>query len=77
MRRAGRFSVILLIAMGLQSQDLPVAAQAKFLKSLLSAAGQFGFAVIQPLGLNWRPTVSQCPQDLKWPGRVPKRRPEP
>ena len=44
MRRAGRFSVILLIAMGLQSQDLPVAAQAKFLKSLLSAAGQFGFA---------------------------------
>ncbi len=48
MRRAGRFSVILLIAMGLQSQDLPVAAQAKFLKSLLSAAGQFGFACGDP-----------------------------
>ncbi|MDR3682997.1 MAG: hypothetical protein P4L11_04635 [Geothrix sp.] len=49
MSRASCFSVILLIATGLLSQDLPMAAQAKFLKSILSAAGQFGFACSDPV----------------------------
>ncbi len=48
MIRAGLLSATLLLTTGLLGQDLPVGAQAKFLKSVLSAVGQFGLACSDP-----------------------------
>jgi hypothetical protein len=48
MKRARLLPVAFLITAALAGEDVPLAAQAKFLKSLISATGQFGFACSDP-----------------------------
>ena len=48
MNHAVRTALALCLTLGLQAQELPAETQAKFLKILLSATGQFGFACSDP-----------------------------
>ena len=48
MTRALQTSMVFLLALGLNAQELAPETQAKFLKILLSSTGQFGFACADP-----------------------------
>jgi hypothetical protein len=48
MQRIVPTALALVFSMGLQAQNAPLETQAKFVKVLLSSAGQFGFACNEP-----------------------------